>query len=329
MKIAVCLCGEPRSIKNSSISIKYFFKELNVDYYCHAWKQNTVNNIEKISYKTKAPILLTLTEIEESNYYKDSYILKKYIQDIYKPIKIQVEECNIEGKYGQFISAERAINLVKSTNIKYDLLIKIRYDNIIYQPENELLNWLHSDFNQTILYTRHIRTEINEMCDNGLFIASFETMLNYLSNFENHLLNYKDKVAESIWFYKAKNLNIPLNIYSSNIHHSLCRPGFICENQIENPNQAKQVFMESISYNCWLDIFNKKELINENIKKINPKNIRINYLLQETEKINTKINQIKIFNKSMDYKFLGNDTEILKNEILEIVKNENMSNNKR
>jgi hypothetical protein len=41
MKIAVCLSGQPRTIKYSVDNIQSFFSNHEVDYFCHAWDYNT------------------------------------------------------------------------------------------------------------------------------------------------------------------------------------------------------------------------------------------------------------------------------------------------
>lgn len=186
-KIAVCLCGEPRSIYLGSTFIKKYFKELDVDYFCQAWSDSTEivpnnQNIKANIYNIKERSIIENKELYD------------YIKYIYDPKVIQIEDFKIDRFYGQFIAAENVINLKKNyeekLNFKYDIVVRMRYDTAIKDiNKTSKINFYSSKLNN--IYVNNIRidcignTRFVAISDHGPFIGSSDTMDKY------HIGNYK------------------------------------------------------------------------------------------------------------------------------------------
>lgn len=135
-KIAVCISGEPRSVYLGSTFIKKYYKEFDVDYFCHAWEKST----EEIPPNNQA-IKYNEYNIQEQKLYNDIEALEKYITKIYEPKDILVENYTEDRFYGQFLGAERVIALKKDyekrNNFKYDIVVRMRYDTAITDESSD------------------------------------------------------------------------------------------------------------------------------------------------------------------------------------------------
>ena len=177
-KIAVCLNGEPRSILQCSKYIKKYFDELNVDYFCQAWDNNTVIHPKNLK--------LNNLDIQEKKLYNNISQLKEYVQTIYNPKNILIEKFDQERVLGQYMAAEKVIKLKqeyeKKHNFKYDIVIRCRYDiaieNVCHNTKINFFNNYDDDF----IHINNIRTDIvhnalyASISDHGPWIGSSKTM---------------------------------------------------------------------------------------------------------------------------------------------------------
>lgn len=137
MKIAVLLTGMPRYLDRGKVLMKDFFKNHDVDFFCHAWFDKNKKTEDKSWHNSEI-------KIDENT--------EEKILEIYKPKKWLIEpqrkfELPRDYKYNtswpqpfyivysHFYSV-RAANLLrllyeKETNTKYDLVVKLRYDLFI------------------------------------------------------------------------------------------------------------------------------------------------------------------------------------------------------
>lgn len=247
-KIAVCLCGEPRNIYIGSTFIKKYFEDFNVDYFCHAWDKSTEyipdnSIIQPNSYN-----------IEEESIIRNNQLFQ-YINNIYQPKSIKIEKFNINRFYGQFLAAERVIELKntyeKQQNFNYDIVVRIRYDTAIKDVDRVKKESFYNS-NLNTIYINNIRidcidnTRFVAISDHGPFIGPSDLMDKYhLGNYDllqQYLNNYPEKkqiqnisetvytrnyppYAEVMWNHLFNCKNILPEIYN-NIHfHVIIRYG--------------------------------------------------------------------------------------------------------
>jgi hypothetical protein len=151
MKIAVCICGEPRNYKNSFETIKKsFLKDEDCDFYFHTW------NNEKF----------TSTNFgfgqHEYSLSEDSY---KEIIDLYQPINYKIEnpilfdasgyKCPIwrqplNNTLSMYYSIYQTFLLIDK-NIEYDYVVRTRFDidytifNPIFNNKLQIPIWHNTD----------------------------------------------------------------------------------------------------------------------------------------------------------------------------------------
>lgn len=138
MKIAICICGEPRRFIESS----YLFKENiikiphDVDVYVHTWCSESIPGMNNVN-----------NYMCEFKYNKD--LLYDLINKYYNPKKVLVEDKDIIFKYDWVIKKDSDLKSVRSTNIggycqyysisrcvellrgDYDIVVKTRFDLVL------------------------------------------------------------------------------------------------------------------------------------------------------------------------------------------------------
>jgi hypothetical protein len=126
MKIAICISGQPRSFKQSYISLKeYFLDKYNCDIYFHTWK---ATNFESTNFGFGNTQYL-LTE-EKYNDLIQLYNPKKYILE--QPIifdasgyKCPIWRQPLNNTLSMFYSIYKSIQLIEE---EYDYVIRTRFD---------------------------------------------------------------------------------------------------------------------------------------------------------------------------------------------------------
>jgi len=281
-KVAVCLCGEPRLIEYASKSIKQVFSEIDVDYFCHAWTENTMH------MPSKAIKRLTKTDIFESSFKDNPQGLKQYITGIYNPRDIIVEKCDVERVYGQFVSAERCINLTKQYQDDYDVILKMRFDTpIVWKHEG--MN-IHDDIKRepNSIFVNNVRmcerddTYFIEISDHGPFFGRKEIMYKYFNNMydltkayvknlklhreENkfkddpHRTFYKNNIPEYIWYVLFCMQNVKPADYKS-IYHALARPGITLIDKIPVTREEQNQYLKATeNYARWRDFISYSDV---------------------------------------------------------------------
>jgi len=273
-KVAVCLCGEPRNIEYASRCIKEVFKKINVDYFCHVWTENTVEIPENCKQR------LTKTDIIESSFADDTEGLKQYVTEIYNPRDIVVEKCDVERRYGQFVTAEKCVNLTKQYKEDYDIVLKMRFDTPIMWTHAE--KSIHDDVKlfPDRVFVNNIRMCCGknyyiEISDHGPFFGSRDVMYSYFNNMhekvEKYIKNYEDHAQsgkfdsephkmlyenytpEYIWFILFGMQNIKPVKYQS-MYHALSRPGIPFTEKIPATHKEQQQYVtRTENYSRWRD----------------------------------------------------------------------------
>jgi len=148
MKIAVCLSGQPRTVRYAAKSIiNYFSGDYEVDYFCHSWNYN--------NWKGKTSNNVTWSD--------DEVLTVEQVYDnllIFGPKGIEVhtkeELPNIGSWESLFYSIMRANNLKKQYEIenkfRYDLVVRARYDTV-YSPGTNFI--IPDNFDDLDIFTTH------------------------------------------------------------------------------------------------------------------------------------------------------------------------------
>lgn len=148
MKIAICLSGQPRSLKYTIPSIiNYFQGDYEVDYFCHSWNYNTWKQ------KTNEIFHSPNEVIETETLYSDL--------SVFKPKKALVqsfEEGTIRGPWHSLCYSLMMSNNLKKqyeieNNFRYDVVVKARYD-VIYDPNKKFTPKVTCDDN-LVLFINH------------------------------------------------------------------------------------------------------------------------------------------------------------------------------
>lgn len=189
MKIAFLITGHLRTIDKCQES---FFKNVyieNSDIFIHTW--NTTDSKIKMWHKYK---------------FKGKYDIEEKIKNIYKPKDFLIEKQDLSintrlkkigsnvsniSHYYSFYSFCKCYELIKKTNINYDIIIKIRPDILF---KSKLPIKLNSEFNIACN-----RVEWDETVGNDWTKMKAIDIIYYGSkNLFEKLYNYKDKFFEKI-----------------------------------------------------------------------------------------------------------------------------------
>jgi hypothetical protein len=235
MKIAMTISGQPRSADEGFIECKkWLLDKYDIDVYLHAW-----NDKEFFKYDF-------FNEGKIKHIYKPSEKLYSNILDWYQPKDylfekaIKFDATDIKGsnnqrlnsQLGMWMSLKRAWDLVEASGIKYDYVIRTRYDLKFTDHVSEdcpLINdILNLDPNQVHLfdYTNDNHRKLNV---NDLFaVGGYDVMKIYHNLFIDQIyyhfidpvydewLTGLDKfVNETILLHHLNTYKVPINrIYS-------------------------------------------------------------------------------------------------------------------
>jgi hypothetical protein len=134
MKIAVCLSGQPRTIKYTYKNILDHFSNYDVDYFCQSWDFNT--------YKYNIPGVHVAWSSEED---VDHHELISNL-NLYNPKKYIIQKKGAEPLpvgWGSLFYSTTVANFLKKqyeieNNFRYDAVVKSRYD-IVFNPNEKFV----------------------------------------------------------------------------------------------------------------------------------------------------------------------------------------------
>jgi hypothetical protein len=154
MRIAVLFSGMPRYIERANRLMKNFFSGYEVDYFCHAWLDKN-KKFEEKSWSDTAVKIDSEAEEKIINLYKP----KKYLIEPQKQFIVpRYYAFNTGWKqpwfipYSHFYSVKTANQLrlshEKETGVKYDIVIKTRYDFFV----GNKIKWESYDLSKLYLH---------------------------------------------------------------------------------------------------------------------------------------------------------------------------------
>lgn len=215
MKIAVCMSGHFRFAEYASKQNKWFFDYLRdqgneVDVYLHTWSD------KKKFYFTKHQYT-----------FKD-----KIINDLNIP-----KARSTPDWWGQWISASRCRDMVKKTNIDYDIAIRARPDSLLFKTTqsdkfNEMLDFCY-DENRLLTDSIWGHNEVLHIQDQ-FFILRYD-VYKKMFDIENimHVLNQRDPKINPVSAIGMFLKSMPYDRNGDYVHscfykqwfnHRLCRP---------------------------------------------------------------------------------------------------------
>lgn len=200
MKIAVCLSGQPRTIKYAVPSILNFFSEgYEYDFFCHAWNYNTYKRRNDNALPGVQPVYWDNDEIVENDELTESISLlhpKKFA--IHGKNRLNINE-NFPW-YSLFYSVMYANHLKKQfeieNNFRYDFVIRTRFDLIYFPLRKFKLTTLANKDNYLdifCLHTNRIDYEYNRINSSDTFYYGSSLAMDIASDIYRYLF-YKSKI---------------------------------------------------------------------------------------------------------------------------------------
>lgn len=181
MKIALCFSGQPRGLKEA---FEFYSKNLlsdNVDVFCHSWNSEFNDDILKLYRPKLARFDDVKFTVDDDSKYSNTPNPKKW------PPRF-----TLSAYYSVNESLKLKQMYERDNNIKYDWVIKTRYDyaiNIVL-PLAELDN--------SKLYVPNCRMTPNrDFCNDQFAFSSSEIMDKYMSTYD-HIQEFYDVGCEMI-----------------------------------------------------------------------------------------------------------------------------------
>jgi hypothetical protein len=181
MKIAICLSGQPRTIKYTYNNILNHFSNYDVDYFCQSWDYS--------SYKEKKENRLTnwTKDYEENKLEVEEYISK------FNPKKIKIQSRGAEPvsvEWGTMFYSMAYANYLKKqyeieNNFRYDFVVKTRYDTI-FDPNDKF--YIDRSAKSTdpysifVSYKHRMTYEYNRLNANDVFFYGSSLAMDIMNN---------------------------------------------------------------------------------------------------------------------------------------------------
>jgi len=136
MKIAVCLSGQPRTIKYTVDNIKKFFSNHDTDYFCHAWDYNTYKR-KKIGSDSANHIWWEPdTPVDLNEFHTAMNVLspKKVVVEKKEDLPLFAEWSSLF--YSMMMANHYKKVFERDNNFRYDFVFRATYQGI-YWPERQ------------------------------------------------------------------------------------------------------------------------------------------------------------------------------------------------
>ena len=204
MRIAVCLSGQLRTAKYALPSQVEFFKDFEVDYFCHTWSEGNDYKIREGDSIFWKNFSITLEDIDEAF-------------NIVKPKKIKIgnySDLPCTFPWDKPFYSLMVANYLKQkyeieNNFKYDLVIKSRYD-IAFQPGMNFANYITKIHDHTTssehleIYVNHISRmsmEFNKINASDVLFYGSSSAMDIFCDIYKYLS--KDRINMSIYDYES------------------------------------------------------------------------------------------------------------------------------
>jgi len=227
MKVAITISGQPRKIYAGFKECKkYFLDKYDCDVYLHGWKDKTFHKYDFFN------------EGKLQNVYKPSENTYKNILNWYKPKKhlfekgIQFDATDIKGynnqrlnsQMGMFLSLKRVWDLVEESGIKYDYIIRTRYDLLFTHhvaADSPFLNditQLDPNYVNTFGYSNQKTDPLN--MDDRFAIGGYDVMKTYHNLFPTQIYYHFEDPKYDEWLTNLdKFVNETIIYYHCNEHY--------------------------------------------------------------------------------------------------------------
>lgn len=233
MKIAMTISGQPRRhIHGFKELKKWFLDRYNIDVYLHTWvdkkfykydffNQGKIQKVHKVNSKLYDELL--------DLYQPKNYLFEKAIQFEATEIKGSHNQ-RLNSQMSMWMSLQRAWDLVEQSGIKYDLVIRTRYD-LLFTHQVALTCLFIEDITQLdpnqLHYFKypdhwHLSPQMNDQFAVGGYDAMkiyhnvFSSMLYYIFYDEGYKATYPDPFVNEPLIYYHLNYN---NIHMNGIDH--------------------------------------------------------------------------------------------------------------
>jgi len=239
MKIAMTISGQPRRLESGFYELnKHFLSKYDIDVYMHSWK-------DEYYYKYHYGQLMHKYKADMSAYDKalELYQPKKHLFE--KGIKFDshgIEDVGrFDSHFGMTLSIKRAWDLLESSGIQYDYIIRARFDLLFshYTPINHpyLTDITQLDPNKIHSFKHSFDRDGIWNINDQFGIGGYNAMKVY-HNFFPNLINYYFRNPE----YKTK-MN---NSDSSHLYIETSLLQYLHDNNIETTPEQEINLHESL-----------------------------------------------------------------------------------
>ena len=225
MKIAWCLYGLPKQLKNGYDNINNYIEKYSydVDFFCHAWYNDSSNNAIQSPWAIKRDGNIKITNEHLYNI-KKLYKPKNFLFEKQKSMKQEINDLknsiiyngsdNIYNVLSACFSTQKSIILLNEYmskyNCKYDLIISSRYDFI------RLIDLNLNEISNNFIYSTDIHFKNNRsVLSPALLCGDYDIMNKLLNNLFTNIFLYKND--ELLCKYIESNLNEKFKINNEEV----------------------------------------------------------------------------------------------------------------
>lgn len=209
MKIALCISGYPRSIKESYKShFKHLLSKHKIDTFIHVWDSDEIEQIKNLY----TPLLIN---VEPQIIFPKLKYSQRSLPRFLDP--------KLDNVYSMFYSVKQA-NLLKQTyenlhNFKYDIVIRSRFD-LIFNSKLDILNQ-----NLNNIFTLGQCPYGDQGCNDNFALSNSLNMDIYSNVFDNidYIMNNTNCLYSPEHILKAYLDLHNIKILDGNINHELYR----------------------------------------------------------------------------------------------------------
>jgi hypothetical protein len=224
MRIAICFSGQIRTGVESSENIKRFIGDLYpyCDFFIHTWNVNSQKpyNLSRIIKKQE---IITTDKVEK-------------ILDIYNPKSIiiddfyekEIEENNFYNFaplwYSIKICNNLKINFENENNIKYDYVVKLRFD-IIFKEKRRLIDDIFANKNNDFFIENLHNYTIDDLFVDDVYFLSNSNVMDIAANYYNNGHKYgfiKHLTNNNISIKSVVDINYMYDNYGYVIYRQEC-----------------------------------------------------------------------------------------------------------
>jgi len=270
MKIALLLTGQLRTFKMCGHLVKNMILDhYDVDVFMSINKSNKLQttNLYNTKYTENEDIQEALNFYKPITYFINENYDKEFCKLVIDPVIIEnMPEMIIKLCLEQYFIVKKAyellINHIKKTDQKYDAVIRLRYDQFIWDDNNisHLLsvqkgqknNILYNEFNTNILIREKSKLKIDIPLENNVYVFGFGDFTNYKYVNDQFWIHSNDLIDTFYKFYDEI-LDITLectqNIFPKNgCYFEHCLYQFLIRHKIQyHKSQAHGDFVREIN----------------------------------------------------------------------------------